>query len=130
VRIWSCAPEPGRTHEQFTANVKYFDIDGNRCNGRALHFAAKTPCCSRALLQIEWREQGGPPVALPGQRRFGSKLIESSVRAELGGSARLVFEPVGLSCDMLIPLETAALEIERGPGAGHECAAPRILDRP
>ncbi|MGH6742247.1 MAG: hypothetical protein ACREDY_25010, partial [Bradyrhizobium sp.] len=74
----------------------------------------------RALLQIEWREQGGPPVAAPGQRGFGSKLIEGSIRAELGGSARLLFEPAGLGCDMLIPLENATLEIERGPGAGHE----------
>jgi len=74
----------------------------------------------RALLQIEWREQGGPPVAAPGRRGFGSKLIEGSIKAELGGSARLVFEPTGLGCDMLIPLETATLEIERGPGAGNE----------
>ena len=68
----------------------------------------------RGLLQIEWLEEGGPPVAEPQQRGFGSKLIEGSVMAELGGSARLLFAPQGLRCEMSIPLETATGEIERG----------------
>jgi PAS domain S-box-containing protein len=68
----------------------------------------------RGLLQIEWREEGGPPVEEPQQRGFGTKLIEGSVMAELGGSARLLFAPQGLRCEISIPLETATGEIERG----------------
>src|SRR5579885_1207781 len=74
----------------------------------------------RALLQIAWQEQGGAPVSEPTQRGFGSKLIEGSVQAELGGSARLVFAPEGLRCEMLIPLEAAVAEIERGVPGGHD----------
>jgi PAS domain S-box-containing protein len=70
----------------------------------------------RALLQIDWLEQGGPPVSEPAARGFGSKLIEGSIAAELGGSARLVFAPEGLRCEMLIPLERAAREIGNWQG--------------
>jgi PAS domain S-box-containing protein len=71
-----------------------------------------------ALLRIDWIEQGGPEVAEPQQRGFGSKLIEGSIAAELGGSARLVFEPAGLRCEIVIPLEAAAVEIAGGPAGG------------
>jgi PAS domain S-box-containing protein len=49
-------------------------------------------------LALEWKEKGGPPVAEPRQRGFGSRLIERGLEADLGGGARLVFEPDGLRC--------------------------------
>lgn len=49
-------------------------------------------------LRLEWKEQGGPPVAVPNGRGFGSRLIERGLNADLGGSARLLFEPDGLRC--------------------------------
>ena len=70
----------------------------------------------RALLQIDWLEQGGPPVSEPAARGFGSKLIEGSIAAELGGTARLIFAPEGLRCEMLIPLERATREIGNWQG--------------
>ncbi|HXX25460.1 MAG TPA: PAS domain S-box protein [Pseudolabrys sp.] len=74
----------------------------------------------RAVLQIDWLEQGGPPVVEPAQRSFGSKLIEGSVKAELGGSARLVFAEEGLRCEILIPLEAATIELRSRQGSGHD----------
>jgi PAS domain S-box-containing protein len=71
----------------------------------------------RGLLQIEWTEQGGPAVSEPGRRGFGSKLIEGGVVNELGGSARLVFAPQGLRCEVLIPLESAMPELSSRPGS-------------
>jgi two-component sensor histidine kinase len=71
----------------------------------------------RAELQIEWQEQGGPAVEDPQQRGFGSKLIEGSVPAELGGSVRLSFAPEGLRCEMRIPLEAATGETDHLRGA-------------
>lgn len=69
----------------------------------------------RRQLRIDWIEQSGPAVAEPQQRGFGSKLIEGSIAAELGGSACLSFEPAGLRCEIVIPLEAATLEVEREP---------------
>jgi two-component sensor histidine kinase len=64
----------------------------------------------RPVLRIDWIEQGGPLVTDPQQRGFGSKLIEGSIAAELGGTARLAFEPVGLRCEIVIPLEKASAD--------------------
>ena len=63
----------------------------------------------RGLLRIDWVEQGGPPVAEPRQRGFGSKLIEGSIASELGGTAKMIFAPEGLRCEMVVPLEAAAV---------------------
>ena len=73
---------------------------------------------ARDWLHIGWAEQGGPPVAEPQQRGFGTKLIEGSVKAELGGSASLQFAGEGLRCEFLIPLEKAAFDEEARPAAG------------
>jgi PAS domain S-box-containing protein len=56
-------------------------------------------------LRIEWKERGGPPVAEPERRGFGSRLIERGLDADLGGSARLAFEPGGLRCTIQASLE-------------------------
>ncbi len=41
---------------------------------------------SDGLVTLEWRERGGPPVKAPTKAGFGSRLIESLLTAELGGS--------------------------------------------
>ena len=57
-----------------------------------------------ALLRLEWRESGGPPVSAPSRRGFGSRLIERGLAAEMGGEARMRFEPTGLVCVIEAPL--------------------------
>ena len=52
-------------------------------------------------------EKGGPAVVEPARRGFGSKMIEGSIAAELGGNAKMVFEPDGLRCEIVLPLEAA-----------------------
>lgn len=65
--------------------------------------AGETP----AQLHIDWIEKGGPLVAEPERRGFGSRMIEGSIAAELGGSARMTFEPDGLRCEIVVPLAGA-----------------------
>jgi PAS domain S-box-containing protein len=65
-------------------------------------------------LHVEWREQGGPPVAPPARRSFGTRLIESGVKAELGGRVEIAFASEGLRCDLDIPL--ASLAVKAGEG--------------
>jgi len=52
-------------------------------------------------LELTWVEHGGPPVALPTRRGFGSRLIERSLE---GGEASLDFAPGGLTCRIVLPL--------------------------
>lgn len=51
-------------------------------------------------LRLEWIERGGPPVAPPTRRGFGSRLIERALRGELHGSAVTTYAPEGLTCVM------------------------------
>ncbi|MXQ11501.1 HWE histidine kinase domain-containing protein [Microvirga makkahensis] len=58
---------------------------------------------SRELL-IHWREQGGPPVAKPKRRGFGTRLIDRSIAHELGGAVEMNYASAGLECLIRIPL--------------------------
>jgi two-component sensor histidine kinase len=51
-----------------------------------------------------WRETGGPPVAQPSQRGFGSRMIERGIAAELGGTAELDFARTGLVFRITAPM--------------------------
>ncbi len=51
-------------------------------------------------LVLTWTETGGPPVAAPTRRGFGSRLIERSLRGELKGAATMDYRPQGLVCEM------------------------------
>ena len=53
------------------------------------------------LVKLVWRESGGPKVASPKQRGFGSHLIERAFGGQLG-AAQLVFDPSGLTCTLEI----------------------------
>src|SRR5262249_13656966 len=71
---------------------------------------------SQLQLFIEWIEGGGPQVVEPEQHGFGSKLIEGSIAAELGGEARLIFQPQGLHCEITIPMKNAAAHVRASKG--------------
>ncbi|MGA7809570.1 sensor histidine kinase [Bradyrhizobium sp.] len=56
-------------------------------------------------LRMIWTEAGGPPVTVPVQRGFGSRLIERSARDQLGGEATVDFLPRGVVYTVLCSLE-------------------------
>src|SRR5262245_13412649 len=53
---------------------------------------------------LRWREEGGPRVAVPGKRGFGSRLIERGLSQDLGGRASLDFPNSGVVCSIRAPL--------------------------
>jgi PAS domain S-box-containing protein len=56
-------------------------------------------------LRLDWEELGGPQVAPPTRRGFGSQLIEKVLAGELNGEVRLEFPPQGVRCTMDMALE-------------------------
>ncbi|PWS36748.1 hypothetical protein DFH01_16595 [Falsiroseomonas bella] len=78
-------------------------------------------------LLLEWRESGGPPVAAPGHRGFGSMMIERSLAYEVGGTTKLDFRPEGILFHVEMPLRHVAEAgvAPDGPGAGQD-AAPAL----
>lgn len=55
------------------------------------------------LLQLEWREHGGPVVRRPEKPGFGTTLIAHSL-AGVGGKTELEFQAEGLRCRIQLPL--------------------------
>lgn len=60
---------------------------------------------TRPVLTLTWREIGGPPVAPPERRGFGSRLIERNVRHDLAGAVKLDYANDGFSAEFSVPLE-------------------------
>jgi len=58
-----------------------------------------------AKLKLVWQESGGPVVAAPIRRGFGSRLIERSARDQLGGEATVDFLPRGVVYSITSMLE-------------------------
>jgi CheY-like chemotaxis protein len=58
-------------------------------------------------LTLEWTEQGGPPVTAPGERGFGTLLVEQTLRGQ-GGEYTMRFGPDGVVGRFTLPLPTAA----------------------
>jgi PAS domain S-box-containing protein len=62
-------------------------------------------------LRLSWQEVGGPRIAPPSRRGFGSQLIEFNIAHEFGGEARLDYRPAGVECVLTIPLRGPRDEI-------------------
>jgi PAS domain S-box-containing protein len=99
-------------HELTTNAAKYgaLSLPGGRIEIRWQVASGDAP-----LLRIDWVEQKGPVVSEPQRRGFGSKLIEGSIAAELGGSARLAFERSGVRCEIVIPLAATTISVQADP---------------
>ncbi|MGG5890902.1 PAS domain-containing protein [Falsiroseomonas sp. HC035] len=69
---------------------------------------------------LTWRERGGPTVAPPALRGFGTSLVERGLSYDLGGTARIDFAPEGLICHVEAPLPrvTAPAEVAALPRLG------------
>ena len=60
--------------------------------------------CGPEHVEIVWVERGGPPVTVPANRGFGSRLLEQGLSQNSGGAAKLVFRPEGLECRICLPV--------------------------
>lgn len=57
---------------------------------------------------FDWRESGGPAVAEPTRRGFGSRLTERVVSDLFNGKAAILFQPEGVSFSLVGKLQNAA----------------------
>jgi two-component sensor histidine kinase len=73
-------------------------------------------------LHMRWAETDGAPVhGTPTRQGFGTRLIDASVRGQLGGTVIRHWETSGLICEISIPLARAVAagteEAATEPGA-------------
>lgn len=95
-------------HELATNAVKYgaLSVAGGRVS--VSWEVAQAPA-EPALLRLRWAETGGPPiVGAPKRRGFGGRVLDGTVRVQLGGSVSLAWEPAGLVCGIEVPLRSRA----------------------
>jgi PAS domain S-box-containing protein len=59
-------------------------------------------------LALRWIEAGGPPVTPPKSHGFGTKIINASVKHQIGGNVAWDWLPSGLQCTIQIPLGRAS----------------------
>jgi two-component sensor histidine kinase len=52
------------------------------------------------MLRLDWQESGGPPVAPPVRKGFGSRLLEELLVHDLGGDVRLDYGVSGVRCSI------------------------------
>jgi PAS domain S-box-containing protein len=55
-------------------------------------------------LHLLWEEHGGPTVAKPISRGFGTRSVIASIESQLGGRAEFDWRPEGLICRLSVPL--------------------------
>ena len=61
------------------------------------------------MLRLRWTETGGPPVAgAPARRGFGTRVVEATVRGQLGGTVERRWERTGLVVEVAVPLARVA----------------------
>jgi two-component sensor histidine kinase len=56
------------------------------------------------MLYLDWEESGGPPVAPPDRKGFGSRLLEELVVHDLGGAVKLSYDASGVRCSIAAAL--------------------------
>ncbi|CCD90068.1 putative two-component sensor histidine kinase with PAS/PAC domains [Bradyrhizobium sp. ORS 285] len=86
-------------HELATNAAKYGALSGDE--GRiALNWS-----CDGDDFDMSWHESDGPPVTVPEQRGFGSRVISDMVRAGLDAAVEVDFAPTGLRWHLRCPLQ-------------------------
>ncbi|MFW5661906.1 MAG: HWE histidine kinase domain-containing protein, partial [Oceanicaulis sp.] len=110
-------------HEMMTNSAKY----GALTDARG-HIEVELARTGDGGLRLDWSEHGGPKVAPPQRRGFGSTIIERSIPFELRGEAEIRYEPDGVVARFELPANHVAefldasdeAQAERAPEAEAE----------
>lgn len=82
-------------HELATNAVKYGALS---VSGGRVSISWRYQPIDGEQLRIVWEERGGPEVAPPRRRGFGSTLVERLLSAELKGKIKFFYEKSGVIC--------------------------------
>jgi two-component sensor histidine kinase/putative methionine-R-sulfoxide reductase with GAF domain len=89
-------------HELATNAVKYGALSAP--TGR-LSISWRVDGATGDVLQLRWVESGGPPPAgTPTKRGFGSRVLDGTLRGQLGGAVSMEWGAGGLACEIEVPL--------------------------
>ncbi|MGG5823885.1 HWE histidine kinase domain-containing protein [Falsiroseomonas sp. HW251] len=90
-------------HELATNAVKHGALSA--AEGRVLVSWRFAGAKAAPRLSLRWTELGGPAVAGPPLRRgFGTRVLDATLRRQLGGEVSLTWKQTGLVCDLQVSL--------------------------
>ncbi|MFW2589308.1 HWE histidine kinase domain-containing protein [Sagittula sp. SSi028] len=85
-------------HEMMTNSIKY----GALCD-QSGHLQLTMQVDGSGGLTLLWKERGGPPVAPPTRRGFGTTIIENSIPHELRGDSEISYKVTGVEARFRLP---------------------------
>jgi PAS domain-containing protein len=121
--LWGRSPKLGDPNERFCGSYRMYRPDGSplpphecpmaevlRCgiSVRQQEVHIERPDGGEAEIVIRWSEADGPPVKAPSSQGFGTRLVGPIVQNGLGGKLRFDWNPDGLACEIVIPLDRGA----------------------
>ena len=97
-------------HELATNAAKYgaFSVPGGRVGVDWTVAHGRWPEDSQdaePVVTMTWVESGGPPVAAPTRKGFGSRLIERGFSGAVGGETQMNYAREGVTCRIRAPLK-------------------------
>jgi two-component sensor histidine kinase len=95
-------------HELATNALKYGALSASTEGVVDLHWS-----CDEGMFCLVWSEFGGPAVARPTRRGFGTRVIERALAQDLGGTADIVFRREGILCS--VKTDLANIMVNEGP---------------
>ena len=99
----------GMTMHELATNAGKYGALSNGAGRLEIEWSLR-PGAAADIFAISWRESGGPLVAVPAKRGFGSTVVSRMAGESLDAKVELKFEPEGLSWW----LECPALEVTGG----------------
>jgi two-component sensor histidine kinase/DNA-binding response OmpR family regulator len=84
-------------HELATNSAKYGALS---CVDGALKVSWQA---DRGILTLRWEESGGPPVKSPKALGFGTKILNATIKHQIGGNVEWEWRSSGLHCTLVIP---------------------------
>ena len=82
--------------ELLATNAAKFGALSNESGRVVINWTLQSDGTGQELFAMSWIESGGPPVAKPARRGFGSTVIDGMLRMSLGCDAEVDFAPTGL----------------------------------
>lgn len=95
-------------HELATNSAKYGALSSTKGT------LAVVWSVERGMLTLQWREAGGPPVQPPKSQGFGTKILNASIKRQIGGNVTWDWHPTGLHCTLQIPTGGSAYSGQDG----------------
>jgi two-component sensor histidine kinase len=93
----------GIAFNELATNVVKYGAFSNDVGTIKIAWHSETQPSGKRLI-LTWREAGGPVVAPPTHKGFGSQVIERGLAHELEGDVQLDYRPEGVVCTIDIPV--------------------------